>query len=207
MKANNKKKKLAYLFITLVLIFSVMYGCSTTEQNSFNKHGVSFNYPADMKVVEEEGVIGFSEEVSEMAGSLIIESDENVLKINWMGPFEDADRLLIERVLLSYRAGVEKNATSFFIGDQVQLKKNDHLILGGRFFAATDQALLHVVGAWYCDESKRIFLIDSGTPGDPPRVEIITDGKNTNVQHDWTDLKKDASYQMIKSVLSSLSCH
>lgn len=207
MKTINKKRFLVCLFLMFVFILPIMYGCSTTEQNSFNNHGISFNYPADMEVVEEDEVIGFSEEVSEVAGSLIIESNENVLKINWMGPFEDADRSLIERVFLSYRAGVEKSADRFFLGDEVPLKKDDHFILGGQFFAATDQALLRVIGAWYCEKSQRLFIVDSGAPGDPPRTIITTDGRSTRVQHDWTDLKKDASYQMIKSVLRSFQCH
>lgn len=203
----NKKLLFVFLVIASVLIFTIMCRCSEKDQETYDKYGLSFKYPADMTVIEEDGVIGFSEEISEIAGNIVIESAQKILKISWMGPFEDADRSLIERILLNYRAGVEKSADIFFIDAEVPLKKDGHLILGGRLFVAADQELLRVIGAWYCDESKRIFIIDSGAPGDPPKTTVTTNGRNTNVQHDWTNLKNDASYQMIKSILRSITCH
>lgn len=101
--------------ITAVLLYT---GCSRTEVNAYSKFGFSFDYPADMVVVEGD-VTYFGEEANEKAGVLNIGKPEVFLDIIigkpgvflevFWAPAEDADSNIVLKTLkdcLARRKGV-----------------------------------------------------------------------------------------------------
>jgi len=184
--------------ITMLVLFTACPGAKET----YNKYDISFDYPPDM-VVQEEGVIGFTEESTEMAGRLLFTKPRSRIEVFWTGPFDDADSSYIAKILGSYMAGRKENHP-FYLGDVVNSERNGHTILEARFYTeGEDGIFLNIAGAWYCDKSRRVFTICSGAFWDKPA--LVTDGRT--MIPEWPKPRSDASCKIYENLMASLHCH
>lgn len=203
----TKYSRIAFMGSTIIM-FALFIAC-TGNHKTYYKYNISFDYPADMEI-KETGVIGFNEEASEMAGGLLITKPGillepgTILEVIWMGPFENADHSYIQKILGSYMAGKKTANHRYYLGDDVKSKRNGHTVLGTRFYTEGERGiLLNITGSWYCDISKRVYIIRSGSRWHNPA--LVTDGRT--MMPEWPKLKRDASYKMYENILDSFHCH
>lgn len=198
------KKKLAAIIVGVVCIIVIIVVVKilvTSQANTFNKFGLSFNYLENMEV-EEKGVSLYSEEATEEAGSVLIRKPGVCLEVFWL-PMEDADHLYIEDLLSAYISG-RKEDHNFYLGDVIETEQDDDWALRVRFYTSGEEGiLLNIAKSWYCDTSNRVFIVSCGAEwGDPV---IITDGSRS--MPDWPKFNQDPSYKTYKKVVSSFQCH
>ena len=95
-----------------------------------------------------------------------------------------------------------KSPNALYLGQVQPVKSGNKNLIQCRFCTKGEGhfILLSVVGAWYCDLSKRIFIVSSSASW--KKFGLITDG--SNVRFAFPDLKKDPSYKPFKKVLSTL---
>lgn len=193
----------------MIVTAVVFAGCIDKEQvNTYNKFGFSFDYPADMDIVAENGWSHFSEEANEEAGFLyIVKQGGPFLDIFWF-PAEDVDRSFIAEMLGGY-AGAGKGY-NLYLGDGKESKHRGHKVGNVRFctVAGEEEVLLNNIGSWYCDKSKRVFTVRSAAKWDDPKFSMTFKvGEVLKTEPKWPNRKKDPSYKTYKKVIDSFHCH
>lgn len=206
-----KKKTIAGLIVIVVIVTAVVFaGCIDEEQvNTYNKFGFSFDYPADMDIVAENGWPPFSEEANEEAGFLyIVKQGGPVLDIFWF-PAEDVNSSFIWDTEAGYIAGAGKGH-NLYLGDGKESKHRGHKVWNARFciVAGEEWVSLNNIGSWYCDKSKRVFTVRSAAKWDDPQfLMTFKVGGGGGTEPEWPKLKKDPSYKTYKKVIDSFRCH
>ncbi len=207
-----RNKCLKCLGIMIAIIFILLHtGYSKSKLNKYTKFGISFYYPADLKVTEI-GAPLYGEKVTKESGVLKIGNIEDIftgrsevyLEILWVpGPKEDTDRSLIQKIGGAYLDGRKKDH-DLYPGTAFESEQNSHWLMYSRFCTVGKEGYsLNVIGSWYCDISKRVFMINTSSLWKKP--VLITDG--SKVQPEWPDLKKDSSAKAYENLLSTFNCH
>lgn len=169
---------------------------------TYNKFGFSFDCGDHYGRVEVEGHPFFSTEANEEAGVLRISTPLLRLDVYWL-TMEDVNRSYIEEQITAYLSGRGKDHT-LYMGDYIESECMGHTVLGGRFVTeGEDGILLNNIGAWYCDNSGRVFMVNYAADWEDP--VFITDG--INVLPEWPDSRFDPSCNAYKEVMSTFQCH
>lgn len=197
-----KKKTITGLTaITVIVVFVLFTGCFGDKGNTYSKFGFSFDYPAGMKI-EEKGYPFFSVEANAEAGVLYFKKSQLRIDVSWV-TLEDVDRSYIEKQIDAYLSG-RREGINFYQGDPIESKHMGHTVLGTRFVTqGVEGILLNVTVSWYCDSSKRLFMITVAADWEHP--VFITDG--TRMIPEWPDLNHDPSYSTYEKVINSFQCH
>ena len=197
----KKKTMVGLIAIVAIVVVAIFTGCVEEEVNTYNKFGFLFEYPADMEVFEENA--------SEEAGYVILGKPGVALDVWWRSA-EDINRSSLWEIFGAYLAG-SKVGHKFYLGDTVEEKVNGHKAWDARFCTEEEEGvLLNVAGSWYCDKSKKVFIVRSAAKWDDPKfVMVFRVGEKgiPKTEPDWPDLKKDPSYKVYKKVISSFRCH
>jgi hypothetical protein len=209
-----KKKTIAGLIVIVVIVTAVVFaGCIDKEQvntynKSYNKFGFSFDYPADMNIVAEEGGSPFREEANEESGVVYCKKPELAVIIDWTS-MEEADESLLEKGLNAYFTGMS-TWTQVDVGNIESRFLGDHMVIQKRFVRNVLHANpnkpteIGIRGTWWCDKSKRIFAIVSVATWEDPAYVIGDSGKITI---EWPNNKKDPSIKPYLTFLESFNCH
>jgi len=144
-----------------------------TLTRSYDRYGFSLVYPVEFSV--QEAPIPGRDSLSDASGmtqfSLSFYPTE-ILNITWDTVSANIDiRQYVEdlRLSVSQQTGIHYDTGPFS-----EAAQGDHPMLLQSFqSAAQDYSFSGITGAWYCDESERVYVVNYATSAEMPETDLM----------------------------------
>lgn len=186
------------LFVTAMVLLALCSACPAS-QKTYNKYGMSFQYPPDMKITEKKYL---DDVVTEKSGELqLVSNAEPVKMINilWLtSPSKEKTSQKNLEKLLSKLEGkaVFKTDPSLEILGEIAIIEKRYVVIHGFGFVRSK-------GIFSCKKQNRIILITATRPA-KGIIKSFTGMKLKNIK--LPPKNRDPVYKDYRKILESFRC-